>query len=1299
MRRILKYFGVLFASLTIILLLAVFVLPKTGPGQSLIDSIARPRIAAIVQEQLDSEIDFDRIRGALPGELILSNVRLLQDNKVWFETSELHLVWKPFGLIKRDILIDKFSLTDSVFYRRPDLLPKEADENDSSSQSEFPLPSLKLSELSITNFSLREEVIGERYDLQLTGNVQTGGQRASGQLKLDTVSDSDTVRLVFDLDRDSLDLNGSVLGAPDGILSRLVQADGAIWLNLEGAGKLSDWNGIIETEIGQYGGMAGEIGGNLKNLQNADFSVSLAPGPLLPEIAHDIAGDTLFIRGQTSREGDDISLTVDQTEGRFGQLSGQINLTLGNELTVSPDIRGEITDVFAGQLGPEQLAAPFQVNAVLKNDTDDSWSVDGQLSSGLLQLSIADGRYGGGDLFTGLIDFETQSIPFENPRLDPLLDQGAKLSGNLTVTENMMISLQGIRGVLGQGDNRVTIRGGLKYNTEEQNIDTSLQLGMQPGASAQLLAPASFSSSLTLNAKIEGPPDNFMIRLTGDYPAGQMQDVAFSSGSLNMNFSGMPMKPSGTMRIAALDQSHNIDFSVLSRGSQITVNPLIFSTDSLTVSGQSSYRRDTGGLEANLSIEAPDGVQLFTGQRFAGVAEVTASREAEGEVSAFLTSPRLSYSNISLRQTELTVSGPLSGLQVDLKTQNSFINTIYLNRLMTNAILDLSQENILLTLRNVEIYVADDSEEERISLISPVTIAFGDSIRIGEMEFDWLKDGRVKMEALYSDARWLGEAALSDVSVPGLTAPLSASLRVDTSAETIADITAYSTVENEDSAERYTLSFDGQWDGRQIISAATFGPENKTPVAVLDLQYPLDLVRSRNGLSVNVPKRNVDGTLAIDGNIRPIYTLLPSLPPYLSGKLNGTVNLTGSSVTPGAEGNISLSEGRFEETSLGLTLTQLAGDIDFSYANDLAQAKLNISGAGAEGRPNSVKFSGTATRNAETTKLDSLLTLDNAAIISGPDIKVRTAADLKLSGELENLLLAGDINIEEITAGIPDGVTGGESDKVAGRPEFTPVNIVRTDGEIEEAPLPSTENIKPFAIALDLAISAPNKVYVRGRGLDTEWQVDLDVEGNTSAPLIDGDIRIRRGKLNFAGRTFDFDRGIVTFQPGSTSLGEVDARAVYAGSDVTAYVNVGGALTDPDISLSSDPTLPDENILALVLFGKQPTELSALESLQIANALRSLAGIGPSIGGGGNGLSAALGLDALSFGVDQETGEGVVAVGKYISDEIYVSARQTAGGTGSEVTVTYEVSDKVTLESRLQPDGTQDVSVKYKKDY
>ncbi len=65
--------------------------------------------------------------------------------------------------------------------------------------------------------------------------------------------------------------------------------------------------------------------------------------------------------------------------------------------------------------------------------------------------------------------------------------------------------------------------------------------------------------------------------------------------------------------------------------------------------------------------------------------------------------------------------------------------------------------------------------------------------------------------------------------------------------------------------------------------------------------------------------------------------------------------------------------------------------------------------------------------------------------------------------------------------------------------------------------------------------------------------------------------------------------------------------------DVTATVKITGLADAPKIELSSTPELPQDEILARLLFGEPASQLTALQVVQIGAALASLSG-----GGGGS---------------------------------------------------------------------------------
>jgi translocation and assembly module TamB len=230
-------------------------------------------------------------------------------------------------------------------------------------------------------------------------------------------------------------------------------------------------------------------------------------------------------------------------------------------------------------------------------------------------------------------------------------------------------------------------------------------------------------------------------------------------------------------------------------------------------------------------------------------------------------------------------------------------------------------------------------------------------------------------------------------------------------------------------------------------------------------------------------------------------------------------------------------------------------------------------------------------------------------------------------------------------------------------------------------------------------VEADDRIFIRGRGLESEWAANVNAVTGREAPLILGSLTLRRGWLDFSGRRFNLTRGSVDFDRNAPNDPRLDIRAELSNADVTAAIVVSGRASDPDIELTSTPSLPSEDVMALVLFGKPAQDLTPFESLQTAEALASLSGIGPFGGEGVTGrLRRTVGLDLLNVDLDPETG-GSLTVGKYVTKGIFVSASQDAQGRNGSVTVKYEVTDNIVIETELEQTGDQTVSANWKKDF
>jgi len=236
-------------------------------------------------------------------------------------------------------------------------------------------------------------------------------------------------------------------------------------------------------------------------------------------------------------------------------------------------------------------------------------------------------------------------------------------------------------------------------------------------------------------------------------------------------------------------------------------------------------------------------------------------------------------------------------------------------------------------------------------------------------------------------------------------------------------------------------------------------------------------------------------------------------------------------------------------------------------------------------------------------------------------------------------------------------------------------------------------------IRLDLHLRAPEKLYVSGMGLESEWSADFNVTGTSAAPVLAGEVELIRGTLGFAGRSFDLDKGLVSFTGGKTIDPTVAISASDEIEDVTVTVNVGGRATNPVIDFTSSPSLPDDEVLSRILFGSSIANLSALQAVQLASSLNSLRGSGGGLNPLGK-LRSAAGIDRLRIlGPDEASGRGTaLAAGQYITDDIYVELITDARGftaTQLEVSITKWLS----VLSQAGGSGVNSLNVRIKKDY
>ncbi len=226
-----------------------------------------------------------------------------------------------------------------------------------------------------------------------------------------------------------------------------------------------------------------------------------------------------------------------------------------------------------------------------------------------------------------------------------------------------------------------------------------------------------------------------------------------------------------------------------------------------------------------------------------------------------------------------------------------------------------------------------------------------------------------------------------------------------------------------------------------------------------------------------------------------------------------------------------------------------------------------------------------------------------------------------------------------------------------------------------------------------MRINAPGRIFTRGRGLEAEWSLALRLTGTSAEPRFYGEARAIRGTLSLSGQPFEIQTGRIVFD-GEPADARIDLTAERDSADLTARISLTGTAADPDIAFSSDPALPEDEILPQILFGRSVADLSALEAAQLAASLAALSG--QASFDLVDAARAAAGLDRFNVRED-EAGGLLVAGGVYLTRDVYVEIART--GLGQAATrVEWTIRPQLVLITSFLGNGDQRASVRWRRE-
>jgi translocation and assembly module TamB len=1280
-------------ALLVILVITVLIIGNTHSGRAL--------IVRTTSRLTDGHVQLAGINGSFPSALDLDRLQLSDDQGVWLVAEHISLRWLPWALLARHLEVDTLHVGRLHMERAPVSKP------DDKPSSEFSFPRSDLAHLTVDTLELGAPLAGAPTSLVVKGSAHWRSLRdalASITAQRTGGIGNYAVQLRFNDDR--MDATVKLQEPANGPLENLLQVPGLGDLAVEA--QLSGPRTAEKIQLTlDAGALHGRANGTLNlndvsaDLEYALTATAMTPRPGLSWQSIDLQGRW---HGSVKAPAADGHLLVKQLQipgdTRLADLNA--NLQASNGLLKA---RAVLTGLVIPGPQPKLFEdAPLSLDATA-HLSDPKRPVDLTAVHKLFALQAH--AITAGNL-SAQLDLRLPDVAPFAAFADQKVEGSATLKAHVThdakathLTADVNANLDGgvaaWAGLVRGSETRLQLAGALtdtKINVDKlqlngraitlaangsvarsatRDLDLRLDVGLPD---LTRISPA-VSGTLKASGKLSGPSNS--LSTTADLTSTlSIHGSPTGTVSASVRADGLPQTPRGTVEAHGDLDGAPLQLNVdLQRGDHDVIHAVVRRADwkSAHIEGDVSSGADVSRARGALKLRMD---QLADLNRLLG-------STLQGSVAGNVTltpGPAKSRAQIDLEahnivtggvkaDAKLAATGTMDALNVQLDAQSPAIGGEPAS-VTSMSVLNTTGHQLQLTSLEAKYH------GQTVKLLSPTTISFAGGLairqlKLGAQEAVLEVDGRVSPELDVRASLKQLKPDLVNAFVPKLLAS--------------GTIAADAQIQGSTSAPTGKLHLEAL--GMRSANDVALG----LPAA--DLRADAQLMQSTASIDASLKAGSTSNLtlkgqapLAADGALDLKFTgrldvglinpLMEASGKHVAGALTIDTTVTGSAATPEIGGTVRLANGSVRDYTQGINLTDITGEFAGSHGT------LQIQKLTARAAPGNVSITGTIGVLEPHIPVDLKLTAKDAQPIASNIITANVDADMQVSGTArEKLDVTGKVRVNRANIEVPSGF-----------PPDVAVLDVRRPGA---APPPKPE--KPLIIALNITVDASRQILVKGRGLDAELGGELRIRGDTDSPVVGGSFDLQRGTFTLGSSQLTFSQGTVTFN-GEGLKRKIDPTLDFIAQsqvlDVTATVKITGLADQPKIELSSTPDLPQDEIMARLLFGESASQLTALQVVQIGAALAQLTG-----GGGGFNplakIQKTLGLDRLTVGSGPGTGTTSnqpnkdsgynVEAGRYVSSRVFVAVKESTTGE-SHLAVDVDLTKHLKLQTRLGYGGT-----------
>lgn len=1197
-------------------------------------------------------VSVEGFEGALSGRATLDSLTIADASGVWLTLEEAVLDWNRGALFSGRLEVAELTAARIDLPRWPRAESADAPTPEASGFALPELPvSIEIGRIAAEDVELGAPILGVEAQVAVDGSLSLATGAGNAELTIDRrdAIGSFALAAAFDNATEVLKLDLSLREAEDGIFANLVGLPGVppVEFSIKGEAPLAEFAAGIRMATDGAERLSGQVA--IREAEDTSRRiVARIGGDIAPIFAPDYRpffGENIGLEAEALIAPDG-AITVPQLALRAQSIALEGTLDIGaDRLPRKISLTGEVSSgdgspVLLPIAGAETRIDRADLVIGFDADVSDDWTGDiriigldrDRLSAGQLAL------VGTGRIVPGASSAVTAALRFDARQLETGIDGmtealGSDITGEAGIAwQDGPIVIDGLR-ITG---NALTARGAGEVSLAESGpkVVGSIALAARRLSDFSILAGRSLSGAADLEAKFQVRP------LAGTF------DVRADGQTTNLSVDE-PRVDSVVAGRAELDLQVTRDED----GLRVDINRLASDMAELTAIADLKSGGSVVTLEGDLKdtsvllrqLEGPSRITFNGREDMARNWDVQADLMApsfaasvDGKVGDLYDLPAFE-GEISASADDLSDFAELAGRPLEGRF------TLHANGLVNS---DLSRAALVANVNGANLSIGQ-AEADR--LLAGALTARVDACRDGDVievrEFD-LATPMLSLNANGALAEGGSELAvranLSDLApfAAGFQGPL--------------DVTG--TVAQSGSALLLDLDATGPGGSR----------------AQLDGSLEEDLSRADLSASGTAPLGLANRFIT---------------PRALSGTAGFDLRLVGALALQNVTGRVATSSARLVDPELGMALSDISGNATLGGGAVQLTLQSSVEGGGRVGVDGTVGMSPPNGSNLAVT-LRNIKLSDPSLYETTADGTVHVNGPLGGGGSISGAISLGQTDIR-----IPDSGFGG----VGAVPEIIHLNeppqvrsTRRRAGLLDRK---RGEGSSGAVFPLDIQIAAPSRIFVRGRGLDSEFGGDLRLAGTTADVVPIGAFELIRGRLDILGRRLQLEEARITMQGSLVPV--IRLRASTDAEEYRVNVDIAGPVDNPEITFSSSPELPQEEVLARLIFGRGLETLSPLQAARLALAVRTLAGQG------GEGVIGRIrgrtGLADLDVTTSDE-GEAAVRAGAYLGENIYTDVTVDSAGE-TELNLNLDITPSLTAKGGATNSGDTSIGIFFERDY